>query len=568
MLERLYIKQFAIIDELAIDFEAPFTVLTGETGAGKSIIIEAVAILLGGRAQSEMIRYGSDRAYIEGVFSLPQDHEVMRGLLQENFTELADDPLILSREFSTDRRNLCRINGRTVTLSQYKQVALGLVDIHGQHDYQQLMQSQKQLGILDAYGGRPLLELRAEVGRVYSQWQALERKIIEAQEKQKALLAQKDFLKFQLDEIDQAKLQPDEEDSLNSEIRRLSHSDRIMKNLQKAYEQMFGSSDAPSAYDMLGKALNYLRDLGKYDSELTELYDSLEPASYIMDEAARRISSYQDQLDVSPKRLEDAENRLYRIRSLCKKYGETVLEVLAHRERVAAELQTLENWEDQEKNRESERQELSQRYFDLALQLHDLRCQTGESLESRVDAELKDLAMESARFQTNIQKASPGVSGTDNAEFMISSNAGEAFLPLAKIASGGELSRIILAMKRILAAMDSSDTMVFDEIDSGIGGKTIHAVADKLWTISRNQQVICVTHAAAIAAKANQHLLLLKEETGGRTQTGVKALSPQERIGELARMLGGDSQSPELLAHARSLLNRLQPIAEENARPS
>jgi DNA repair protein RecN (Recombination protein N) len=556
MLERLYIKQFAIIDELAIDFEAPFTVLTGETGAGKSIIIEAVAILLGGRAQSEMIRYGAERAYIEGVFSLPQDHEVMRYLLQEHFAELAEDPLILSREFSTDRRNACRINGRTVTLSQYKQVALGLVDIHGQHDYQQLMQSQKQLGILDAYGGRELLDLRTEVGKVYGQWQALERKIKEAQEKQNALLAQKDFLKFQLDEIDQAKLQPDEDDALNSEIRRLSHSDRIMKNLQKAYEQMFGASDAPSAYDMLGKALNYLRDLGKYDPELTELYDSLEPASYIMDEAARRISNYQDQLDVSPKRLEDAENRLYRIKSLCKKYGDTVLNVLEHRERVAAELQTLENWEDQEKSRESERKELSQDYFNLARKLHDLRCETGARLEASVDAELKDLAMESARFQTNIQPAAPGATGTDSAEFLISSNAGEAFLPLAKIASGGELSRIILAMKRILASMDSSDTMIFDEIDSGIGGKTVHAVADKLWTISRNQQVICVTHAAAIAAKANQHLLLVKEEAGGRTQTGVKVLSSQDRISELARMLGGDSQSPELLAHAQSLLKR------------
>lgn len=556
MLERLYIKQFAIIDELAIDFEAPFTVLTGETGAGKSIIIEAVAILLGGRAQSEMIRYGSDRAYIEGVFSLPQDHEVMRYLLQEHFAELTEDPLILSREFGTDRRNLCRINGRTVTLSQYKQVALGLVDIHGQHDYQQLMQSQKQLGILDAYGGRELLDLRTEVGKAFSQWQALEHKIKEAQEKQKALLAQKDFLKFQLDEIDQAKLQPDEDDALNSEIRRLSHGDRIMKNLQKAYEQMFGASDAPSAYDMLGKALNYLRDLGKYDPALTELYDSLEPASYILDEAARRISSYQDQLDVSPKRLEDAENRLYRIKSLCKKYGDTVLDVLEHRERVAAELQALENWEDQEKSREGERKEISQRYISLAQKLHELRCETGARLETSVDAELKDLAMESARFQTNIQSAAPGAAGTDSAEFLISSNAGEAYLPLAKIASGGELSRIILAMKRILASMDSSDTMIFDEIDSGIGGKTVHAVADKLWTISRNQQVICVTHAAAIAAKANQHLLLVKEEAGGRTQTGVKVLNPQERISELARMLGGDSQSPELQAHAQGLLNR------------
>lgn len=559
MLERLFIKQFAIIDELAIDFEAPFTVLTGETGAGKSIIIEAAAILLGGRAQSEMIRYGSDKAFIEGVFSLPPEHEVMQYLLRENYAEQAEEPFILSREFSTDKKNACRINGRTVTLNQYKQVASGLVDIHGQHDYQQLMQSQRQLGILDAYGGRELLDLRAETGRQYIRWQDTEGKIKDAQEKQKELLAQKDFLKFQIDEIDQARLQPEEEDLLSSEIRRLSHSERIMKNLQKAYEQMFGTADAPSAYDMLGKALNYLRDLGKYDPELTDIYDSLEPASYILDEAARRISSYQDAMEVSPKRLEEAENRLYRIKTLCKKYGETVQDVLAHRDRVAMELQAMENWEEQERSWESERKIFSEKYFELAGKLHEIRSKTGIKLEASIDEELKDLAMESARFRSNIQTAPPSSTGIDTAEFLISSNAGEAFLPLAKIASGGELSRIILAMKRILAAMDCSDTMVFDEIDSGIGGKTVHAVADKLSAISRNQQVICVTHSATIAARANQHLLLLKEESGGRTQTGIKGLDETERIEELARMLGGDSQSPELQTHAKSLLNRKTP---------
>lgn len=556
MLERIFIRQFAIIDELAIDFQPPFTVLTGETGAGKSVIIDAVAILLGGRIQTEMIRYGADKAYIEGVFSLQPSHDSWAFLLSNGYADSEQEPLVLSRELNSTGKNTCRINGRTVTLAVYRQVALGLVDIHGQHDYQHLMQTQRQLGILDTYGGAGIMQLREEIKNIYDKIIRIEENIQTAEKKQQERMARLDFMQFQLEEIDNAKVVPDEMEDLAAEINRLSHSEKIMQNLQGAYERLFGSGDQPAAHLLINEALHLLRDLGKYDEKLAALYNSLEPTVYVLDEVAREISQYQDNIEISPERLAEAENRLYQLKRLCQKYGETLTDVLNYRESIIVEIEKLENWQNQAEGWNKEIAVLKEEYNKLAFDLHELRVQTAKELEANIDKELQDLAMSAAHFAVEIKSQAPGSLGTDHVEFLISSNNGEPFLPLVKIASGGELSRITLAMKRILAKADLSETLIFDEIDSGIGGKTIHAVADKLLAISESQQVICVTHAAAIAAKANQHILLEKREESGRTKTGIKDLSNRERVLELARMLGGDSQSPELLSHAENLLNR------------
>jgi len=555
MLERIYVKQFAIIDELVLDFQPPFTVITGETGAGKSIIIDAVAVLLGGRIQTEMVRYGTEKAYIEGVFSLRPDNEAWEMLLENGYAETKDDPLILSREINIAGKNVCRINGRTVTLSVYRQVALGLIDIHGQHDYQHLMQTQHQIGMLDAYGGARIMELRNEIKEIYQKVKNLEKEIDKAEKGEQERLARLDFLEFQLNEIDNAKITPGEMEELAAEINKLSHSERIMKNLQGAYQCLYGYGDQPSAYSMISEALNLLRDLARFDEKLENLYAGLEPTVYIIDETVREISDYQDNLEISPHRLEEAENRMYLLKRLCQKYGETLTDVLNYRESVIQEIEKLNHWQDQAQNWKQELAILEEKYDKLAAELHELRVKTAKSLEASIDKELKDLEMGKAHFKVNIELQEPGANGKDHVEFLISANAGEPYLPLAKIASGGELSRITLAMKRILANVDLSDTLVFDEIESGIGGKTIHAVADKLLAISQSQQVICVTHAAAIASRANQHVLLEKLEEAGRTKTSARVLKEQERVEELARMLGGDRNSPELLRHAAGLLN-------------
>lgn len=310
------------------------------------------------------------------------------------------------------------------------------------------------------------------------------------------------------------------------------------------------------AYDLLANALNYLRDLSRYDPELGGLYDRLEPAAYLLDEASREITNYKDNLDMQPGRLEEAENRQYKIRILCQKYGAGISEVLQKRQQLAKELSEMESFELLEEEWAKKIRILEQSYHQAAAKLHELRVKVKEELESRINQEIRDLAMPSAQFMVEIRETTPGPAGFDQIEFLISTNTGEPFLPLAKIASGGELSRITLAMKRVLADLDSSQTMVFDEIDSGMGGATTHAVADKLSAISKSQQVICITHSATIAARAEQHLYLEKMESEGRTKTLIRDLDQPGRIGELARMLGGDSNSEDLCRHAKSLLNR------------
>ncbi len=556
MLERLFIKQFAIIEEMAVEFTAPFTVLTGETGAGKSIVIDAVTLLLGGRAMSEMIRHGSEKAYVEGEFSLEPGGEAMEQLLEEGLAEAGDDSLILSREIGLSGKNSCRINGKAVTLSRYKSLAAGLIDIQGQHDYQQLMQTHRQLSIADAFGGADLAAKKEETGGCFLRWQELMKKLADAKSRQAEILAKKDFLLFQINEIDQAQLRPGEEEELAAEIQKLSHRERIVKNLDKAYMLLFNSGDGVSAYDLLAKALNQLRDLSRYDPELGGLYDRLEPASYLLDEAAREIAHYKDNLDMQPGRLEQAENRQYKIRMLCQKYGDGTAAVLEKRRQLGQELSEMENYEILEEEWKKEIQKSEKQYYTAARELHEKRLAVKRELEERINREIRDLAMPAAQFIVDLQETVPWAGGMDAVEFLISTNAGEPFLPLAKIASGGELSRITLAMKRVLAAMDSSQTMVFDEIDSGMGGVTAYAVADKLEAISESQQVICITHSAAIAARAKQHLYLEKQEEGGRTKTTVQDLQRPERIAELARMLGGSAGSEDLMRHAARLLDR------------
>lgn len=558
MLERMLIRSFAIIDNLSIDFKAPFTVLSGETGAGKSMMIDAVSLLLGARAQSEMIRFGEDKAYVEGVFSMVSDQPLQAQLRELGLLDDPEEPLVFSREISENGKNICRINSRTVTLSQYKSLAHGLVDIHGQHDYQVLMQTPAQLGLLDAYGGMEHQARVTQVEELYTAWQKIRRNLEEAHRAQKEQAAQEDYLRFQAQEIDDAQIQVGEAETLAIEIARLSHGEKIQLLLQQAYEQMFDNEDGLSAHQLLSGALHSLKEAQRFDESLAETYAALEPALYILDETARDLRHYQENLELSPLGLEQAENRMHLLRRLFQKYGETEQDVLNWREDVEVKLQQLEQWQSQENQWHQQEQTLEKEYQIAALALSQSRKTISKALEEAVNFELKDLGMGKAVFQVRFQGKEPGLHGIDGVVFMISSNEGEPFLPLAKIASGGELSRITLAMKKVLAATDTCQTLIFDEIDSGIGGVTAHAVGEKLAAISQVQQVICVTHSAAIAARARQHLYINKIEKEGRTLSQIEDLKREARIVELARMLGGDMTSSALLEHARTLVEEHQ----------
>ncbi len=556
MFERLLIREFAILEYLEVDFQPPFTALTGETGAGKSILIEAVSILLGARSSAEMIRHGSKKAYIEGVFSFDPGHPVYVILSAEGWADEGESSFTLSRELNINGKNPCRVNGRTVSYNVYRQFAGDLLDIHGQHEYQQLMRNAKQLEILDAYGGVNLRIIRDNVREKYSRWRELEARLEKARANRQAFERQKDFLIYQIREIEDAAIQAGEDDALEAEIQKLTHGQRILVALEQAYDSLYQNPGGDSAFDSLTNALRSLRSVSRYDPELEKIHERLEPASFIMDEASRDIARYRDQLDVAPSRLEQAESRLYRIRTLGKKYGAGSAAILEHKAGISKELEEMEELAQNEEEWEAEALSLKDAFLRDCEELSLERAKVIASLEPRIDSEFQDLAMKAARFKVDARESAPGPNGADSIEFLISTNTGEPFLPLAKIASGGELSRITLAMKRVLASSDSCDTLIFDEIDSGIGGITIQSVAEKLASISLLQQVICVTHSPVIAAKANQHLLLEKEEIEGRTLTKVKDLDEGQRVEELTRMLGGDSSSADLLRHAARMLKK------------
>lgn len=554
MIERILIKNFALIEDLTIDFSGNFNVLTGETGAGKSIVVDALSVLLGGRAQSEFIRSGTEKAILEGVFFLPEDHTVW-GILREMGFEDEESTLILSREISLNGRNICRVNGRSVTLGQYRQIGLAIVEIHGQHDHQSLLQADKHLSFLDKFGGLEHLQLTKKVKESYDKYLTIKRELEELKASEKERLQRIDFLNYQLEEIKEAKIKSGELEELTKEVNILAHAGKISESLNLAYQQIFGGERGTSAYDLLSKALGNLHDIRKLDKSLEELTNQLEPALYILEESASQIRQYLEEIEYSPARLNESEKRLQHLKDICKKYGPSIEDVLTYAQKATKE---LEKWTTSSARLEELVEALSKQleeYRAKAEVLSERRKTLAQTLENKVIDELVELAMPHVHFSVGFVPCEPTAQGLELVEFLISPNPGEPLLPVAKIVSGGELSRIMLALKTILAEIDGIGTLIFDEIDSGIGGKAAQKVADKLEKISRSQQVICVTHSPFLAALADHHFLLEKVVDQGRTMTKVFQLDLEERVEELARMLGGENPSNDLKKHALKILN-------------
>lgn len=555
MIERLYIKNFALIEELTLDLSENFNILTGETGTGKSIVVDAVSLLLGGRGQSELIRTGADRAVVEGVFRFPSDSQVFQ-LLSDLGIENEEEGIILTREISVGGRNTCRINGRTLTLGLYRTIGLALVDIHGQHDHQSLLQSDKHLQILDQFGGNGQVILNREVKAQFEHWYSAKKELEELLNREKDRLQRMDFITYQLKEIEGAKFKIGELEELVRESNLLSNAEKISTNLNTAYQQIFGGERGISAYDLLSKAILSLNEVKKYDDEINKKINELEPVLYVLEEMGTDLRYYLEGLEFSPSRLEEVERRLQTLKDLCKKYGPSPEDVLEYRKKIKEELDYWERSTERAGELESLVGTKQQEYQKRAEALSQQRRKLAGILEERVMTELMELAMPNTRFAVQFKACEAGPRGVEQVEFLISPNPGEPLLPVTKIASGGELSRIMLAIKTILAGLDGIDTMIFDEIDSGIGGKAAQKVAEKLEKISEKQQVICVTHSPLIAALADHHLLLEKDVRDGRTKTVIKYLSSEERVEELARMLGGELQTSELKQHALKILKK------------
>lgn len=582
MIVELNIKDFAIIDELRMQFGSGFTVLTGETGAGKSIILDAVMLLLGGRADTTMVRAGCETAYVEGIFKIPQHRrKVVSALLESEEIEAGDpDTLLLAREVRLNGRNICRVNGRAVTLSFLSDVADGLVDIHGQGEHLSLSRPRAHLPLLDAYGGLQAdrRALTAEVRDLRD----LQRELANLRQNARNIAQRIDMLAFQVAEIEAARLEPGEEDSLRAERTRLGNVEQLLESSADALALMVGLDDeTPSATDLLNQAERALGQLARLDPQKEAWLERLEGLTSELAELTTDLRYYQEELEFNPRRLSFVEERLELIRGLKRKYGDTIGEVLTWEQEARLELEQIGYNEERAEALVEEIDSRLRRIGKLAADLSSKRRAAAERLAHVVEDELADLNMRGARFLVafDTQSDEQGAyveenrlafdhTGIDRLEFLISTNPGEPLKPMARVASGGETARLMLALKTALARVDETPTLIFDEIDQGIGGRVGDVVGRKLWALAAHgsHQVVVVTHLPQLAGYGDSHFHVSKQLLGERTITAVERLDDSGRVDELAAMLGTADEAAR--RGAQSILQQAAGHKQRAANPS
>jgi DNA repair protein RecN (Recombination protein N) len=571
MIQQLSIENIALIDQLNLEFDNGLNILTGETGAGKSILIDAVNLALGERADRELIQTGKDAARVEILFSLKDNHKINNLLNEYGILPEEDGSLLLMRELTIQGRNTCKINGRNVTLSMLREISRHLVDIHGQHQHQSILNPESHLSLLDRLGGREIEQVKEQLGKYYRRWREIMRETKKITGSEWDVERQKDLIRYQIDEISKVNPSAGEEESLRRERTVLIHAEKIIHTISEAYQDLYtGSSALPSASDILGKICAKLSQISDYDDGLKDITDILDEVRYRLEDAISKIREYKDFFEYDPYRLDAIENRLEQLNSLKRKYGKTIEEVLQYQTELMKELQELENSSERLEQLQNEKLRLYSHLVELCRKLSKKRREMAVCLEKELVEHLKSLNMEKTKFTVNLinpELAGEGLdpnnstiteNGYDTVEFLISTNPGEPLKPLTKIVSGGEMSRIMLSFKTIMGDMDEIPTLIFDEIDVGISGRTASRAAEKLGCISKNHQVICVTHLPQIAAMADAHFSIRKTTETNRTRTTVKRLNFQERQSELARMIGGENLTRLSLDHASELITQAE----------
>jgi len=553
MLTEMLIKNFVLIDELRLEFDSGLNVLTGETGAGKSIIIDALGLVIGERIQEDFLRDPNQKAMVEAVFELPQQKELRQFLQEQGLAETGDDQLIISRVIAPNGRSTARINGRTVTVSTLKEVAPYLVDLHVQGEQHNFLQTDTYLDMLDAFDPR-IQPLRTQVEEKYRQLQNLTRQLEALRDDEQNKLQRLDFLEFQINEIEKAQLVSGEDQELTVKRQRIRNANRLDEVCQRMLGDLYRSEESYSAYDLLSSALEAAQGI-KDDEFFASLTEPLQEMLVTIQDMAASVASFQDELDFDPGLLEEIEQRLYTIERLKSKYGESVDEILAHLQQAYEERNQLETSSERQQVLEEEIQQLQQQYDETAGRLTELRSETAAVLEKEILAELSQLNMPHIRLEIRLEgRSTPGPQGRDRVELWFSANPGEDLRPLVRTVSGGELSRVILAIKTALADTYQVPTLIFDEIDVGVGGTSLTAMARKLKQLSDAHQVILVTHAPQVAAYAGVHHFIQKEVYDGQTLTRVSLLQGEERVAELARMLSGETITNITLQHAREMI--------------
>jgi DNA repair protein RecN (Recombination protein N) len=557
MLVELRIQDFAIIENLTVKLTKGFNVITGETGAGKSILIDAVDFALGGRAETAFIRGGAERANVELVFNVPNELRTeIRTLLENNEIQVDSfDPLILGREVRENGRSAAKVNGVSCKVPLFREIAGLLVDIHGQTDHLSLLKPKNHLFLLDRFAD--MEEPREALSELVRKLKAIRQTMDSLRRSDREREQRIEMLKYQLEEIESARLQDDEEQALREERTRLANSEKLAELCEEAYSALYGEDEfGPSGITSINRAVSAITKLAALDESLEEQEAIAENLSAQLEELADAVRHYRDHLEVSPKRLNLVEERLEIISRLKRKYGDSLKAVLERAERAREELQDIEMGEERLAELQKDEDSLLRSIGDLAKNLSKGRRRHGKTLAGMIEAQLKDLRMEGARFEvSSTQEEDPegcyveddrlafDATGIDRVEFLLSANPGEPLRPLAQVASGGETARIMLALKTVLSRADRTPTLIFDEIDQGIGGRLGMVVGEKLWELSSNHQVMCVTHLAQIAGFADIHFNVAKGQDGKRTTTQVHQLNVDTRVKEMAEMLGGASSS-------------------------
>ncbi len=562
MLLQLMISEFALIKKLNIDFNKGLNILTGETGAGKSIIIDAVGMGIGERADKNFIRTGANKSVIQMLFSF--QNKQLEDLLKNNGIDFEEDHMIiLTREIYSNGRSISRINDKMVTVAFVKEVSKYLIDIHGQHAHQSLLYPENHIHILDSFDEKKVFNLKISIAQKYEELKKLKSQYRDLCGNGLERERKKDLLKFQLREIDEADLKMDEEKALMEEQKLYANMEMLLKIMSYAYEKLSNSNgNYLCITDEIGKIISKIEDIKDIDQDVSNIYRVLQDSLYCLQDVSRDILRYRDQyIDFDLSKLKMIEMRIDLINDLKRKYGKTIHEILTYREEIFLELETMEGNQNTVNHLKSRIDEMTMELLDLSKKLSAIRKNIAQKLETKVIDELAGLNMKhivfKIDFKENMDKQGQVLltpNGIDKIEFLISTNAGEPLKPLSKIASGGEISRIMLAFKTILAKTDNIPTLIFDEIDSGISGHTANIVGKKLDFISRNHQILCITHLPQIASIADCHFYIEKVFQEGTTLTNVKKLEEKERVIELSRLLGGLTLTDLTIEHAKEML--------------
>jgi DNA replication and repair protein RecN len=555
------IKNFAIIESLSLTFQEGMTVLTGETGAGKSIIIDALGLLVGGRGSADFIRHGEERLELQGLFALAEDNLACRNALIENGIDASDDMVVLERSLFRSGKNSCRINGKLVTTVLLRQIGSKLIDIHSQHEHQELMNEEFHLSLLDRFASDKIKPALTKYQTNFKEYQTIEKEWQNWTKNERELAQRLDMLRFQQQEIENADLQAGEEDRLLEQKNILANFEKLNENLQGAYAAIQGE---PGGLEFVGEAMRQMETAASIHTDYKAVSEAISSSYYMLEDSMSQIRQSLDQLEFQPEELNQIESRLNDLNQLKRKYGKTIEDIIQYEQEISSEMEKLTDSESHVGHLETKLATLKTELTKQAATLTDIRKKAAVTLEKQIKQELNQLYMEKAIFSVRFEANKMELTelGQDSVVFYMSTNPGEPLKPLAKIASGGELSRMMLALKTIFSRHQGITSIIFDEVDTGVSGRVGQAIAEKIYAVSVGSQVLCISHLPQVAAMANHHYYITKKVQNKRTTTSVTVLKGVEKVEEISRMIAGIEVTELTKQHAKEMIEQAEKVKQ------